>query len=111
MFEDGREVHSQEVSVTTRALKLALYQNHPNPFNPQTTIAFTLPRKMQVTLTIYNIEGKRVAALVDRTLTEGYKKVTWDGTNAQGNPVSSGVYFYRLEAGKEVLTRKMVLLR
>jgi hypothetical protein len=109
--EDGSEVQSQTVMVKTKALMLSLHQNHPNPFNPTTTIPFTLPKRVQTRLSIFNIEGKLVRALVDDVLDEGLKETTWDGTDSQGNPVSSGVYFYRLKAGKKVLTRKMVLLR
>ena len=60
---------------------------------------------------VYNIEGKFVTTLVDEIMNEGYKEVTWHGTDSYGNPVSSGIYFYRLQAGGEALMKKMVLLR
>ncbi|UCG53025.1 MAG: choice-of-anchor D domain-containing protein [Candidatus Latescibacterota bacterium] len=89
----------------------ALYQNHPNPFNPSTTISFTLPERGKTRLSVYNIEGSLVATLVDGTLGEGFKQVTWDGKDSHGNQVSTGVYFYRLTSGKRALTRKMVFLK
>ncbi|MCK5547382.1 MAG: T9SS type A sorting domain-containing protein, partial [Thermoplasmata archaeon] len=84
--------------------------NYPNPFNPATTISFTVPEKAHATLSIFNIEGKLVKTLVNNTLEEGYKQTTWDGTDSHGNAVSSGVYFYRLRAGGKALTRKMVVI-
>ncbi|UCG53331.1 MAG: Ig-like domain-containing protein [Candidatus Latescibacterota bacterium] len=111
VLESGEEALSQPVRVKTKAYSLALFQNYPNPFNPNTTISFTLPAKQHVALTIYNVEGKRVTTLVDEVLSEGYQKFTWNSTNAKGNPVSSGVYFYKLHAGKRTLTKKMVLLK
>ena len=105
------EIISGIQEVKTRVFPLALYQNYPNPFNPTTTITFSLPEKAAVNLSIYNIEGKLVATLVNETLSAGFKEVAWNGTNVGGRPVSSGVYFYRLRMGKKVLTRKLLLLR
>ncbi|MCK5617762.1 MAG: T9SS type A sorting domain-containing protein, partial [Candidatus Krumholzibacteria bacterium] len=89
----------------------SLSPNYPNPFNPTTTIPFTLPKQCLTNLSIYCVEGSLIKTLVNETLNAGYKQTTWDGTNSHGNAVSSGVYFYRLKAGKKVLTRKMVLLK
>jgi hypothetical protein len=108
---DGAEVLSQTISVRTKSFSLGLHQNHPNPFNPITTISFTLPRKMRVNLSIFNVEGKLVKTLLDAVQAEGFREISWDGKSSSGSAVSSGVYFYRLKAGREVLTRKMVLLR
>ena len=94
-----------------RSDKLVLYQNCPNPFNPNTTISFTLPEKTRAELSVYDVDGKLVAVLVNDALDKGFKEVTWDGKDYHGIPVSSGVYFYRLKAGKQVLTRKMVVLK
>ena len=91
--------------------EITLNQNFPNPFNPSTTISFALPENSQVILSIYNIEGKLVKTLLNEPLEPGYKQSIWDGTDSQGNAVSSGVYFYRLKAGGKVLTKKMVLLK
>jgi hypothetical protein len=91
--------------------KLTLSQNYPNPFNPATTIRFALPRETSVNLSVYDIKGRQVVTLVDRVLPKSFAEVAWDGTDAQKNPVNSGVYFYRLKAGKKTLTKKMVVLK
>jgi hypothetical protein len=108
---DDSEVLSHAVSVKTKSYELALYQNHPNPFNPTTTISFTLPERVHVNLSIYNIEGKLIKRIAEKSYEAGYQEVSWDGTENRGNNVGSGVYFYRLKAGKKVLTKKMVLLK
>ena len=89
----------------------ALYQNIPNPFNPETTILFDLPQAAQVKLSVYNVKGELVATLVDRHMMEGRKEVNWIAKDNSGRAVSSGIYFYRLVAGDFVQTKKMVLLR
>lgn len=109
--EDNLEVRSQTVEVKTIAHVLTLYQNFPNPFNPSTRISFTLPDRVRVNLSVFNSEGKLVVTLVDEISGEGFREAVWDGTDSKGVPVSSGVYFYRLKAGKKILTRKMVLLK
>ncbi len=84
----------------------ALAQNYPNPFNPSTTIEFSLPEKAHVTLDIYNLLGQKVATLSDGDYSAGVYSVVWRAENA-----ASGIYFYRLNAGAEVITRKMALLK
>jgi subtilisin-like proprotein convertase family protein len=91
--------------------RLALKGNVPNPFNPVTTIYFDLPKKMNVSLAVYEPSGRRVATLRSGEIEAGSHQVTWDGRDDSGREVSSGVYFYRLEAEKDVMTRKMVLLK
>ena len=108
---DGSEITSQAIDVMVDAAALALHQNYPNPFNPVTTISFTLPSAARVTLAVFDAEGRLVRSLVDDTLEGGIKQIEWDGRDDAGRPASSGVYFYRLEAGKQSLTRKMVLLK
>lgn len=88
-----------------------LHQNYPNPFNPATTIGFSLPMRSAVKLTVYNLLGRRVRLLADRTLNAGQHEIIWNGDNAAGEPVASGVYFYRLEAGEFIASKKMVLIR
>jgi hypothetical protein len=88
-----------------------LYQNYPNPFNPSTNISFTLPGETNTILSVYNIEGRLVKTLVNESLGGGLQTISWDGTDARGNPVSSGVYLYRLRAGGNVMTKKMILLK
>ncbi len=84
-----------------------LAQNHPNPFNPITEIKYSLPVDCHVTLAVYDVLGRRVATLVDEHQTAGFKSARWEVTSE----VASGVYFYRLQAGSFVETKKMVLLR
>ena len=84
----------------------SLSQNYPNPFNPSTTIKFSLPHSGKVTLKIYNILGQVVETLVSERLTAGVYKYEWNASN-----LSSSVYFYRLETGKFVETKKMLLLK
>ena len=111
VLADRSEVRSQTVSVKTNAYRLALHQNHPNPFNPSTTISFTVPERARVTLSIYDVQGRLMRTLVDEIIGEGYRERIWDGRDAGGSEVGSGVYFCRLAAGNKTLTRKMVLLR
>jgi hypothetical protein len=89
----------------------ALRQARPNPFNPVTKIAFDIPRPARVKLVVYDIAGRRVATLVDEEKIPGAYSVPWNGTDQHGAAVASGVYFYRLEAGDFVATRKMMLLK
>ncbi len=95
-------------------LQYKLSQNFPNPFNPTTTIRVGIPesgKNQRVSLKIYDLLGKEVKTLADGPLQPGYHKFTWDGTNYSGNPVSSGIYFYQLRAGRKSIMHKMILLR
>lgn len=83
-----------------------LKQNFPNPFNPSTTISFSMPVRARATLRIYNILGQEVEVLVDGQLEPGNHEILWDAENEP-----SGIYFYRLSYGSEVLTKKMALLK
>jgi hypothetical protein len=92
--------------------KFALHQNHPNPFNPTTTIRFDVPTDGgMVTLRIYDVSGRLVRSLVNGDQTAGEKNVTWDGRNDAGNPVATGTYLYRLTGPGFEQTRKMVFLK
>ena len=92
-------------------MKLTLFQNHPNPFNPNTTIRYYMPDGGAVTLNIFDVTGRLVKRLVDEHQDRGPHSVTWEGLNDQGAGVASGIYFYRMTVGKEAISRKMVLLR
>jgi len=85
---------------------LILKQNYPNPFNPTTTIRYALPKRSQVTLIVFNTLGQQVATLVSETQDAGIHDVRFDGSG-----LASGVYFYRLNAGDHVATKKLLILR
>jgi len=90
----------------------AFARNFPNPFNPRTTLRFALPAPARVTLTIYDLAGRRVRALIPaQAYPPGWHEVAWDGTGEAGRPQASGIYFGRLEAGPFTATRRLVLLR
>jgi flagellar hook assembly protein FlgD len=91
--------------------RFALEQNYPNPFNPTTQISFSLVSPHKVRLSVYNVLGESIATLADGDYPAGEFTVTWDGHSHNGNQVASGVYFYRLEAGGQSLTRKMMLVK
>jgi FlgD Ig-like domain len=98
--------------VGTGALPVnSLQQNRPNPFNPQTTIAFSIKARGHVGLSIYDVGGRLVRTLANETRAAGAYQLTWDGRDARGQAVASGVYFYRLVAPEFTKTRKMVLLK
>ncbi len=90
---------------------LVLAQNHPNPFNPQTVITFSLPRAQDATLRIYDISGRLVRSLVQGAQTAGMHEVTWKGRDDSGSSVASGMYFFRLVTEEGSLVRKMTLLK
>jgi hypothetical protein len=98
---------TQLLSDTTTSLQ----QNYPNPFNPETQIKFALPKPARVKLEVYNLLGQKVVTLIDKEMAAGYNTVVWDGKNEAGENVSSGIYFYRLEAGDLKETKKMIIVR
>ncbi len=89
----------------------ALWPNYPNPFNPQTRITFELPVASNVRLMVYDVLGREVARLAAGSYPAGTHAVTWDGRDATGASVPSGVYLYRIEAGRFTQTRRMTLLK
>ncbi len=88
-----------------------LEQNFPNPFNPTTTLAFSIKDAGRVSLTVYDVAGRRVRQLVNERKERGAYKVVWDGQNDTGQTVASGVYFYKMVAGSFTGTRKMTILK
>ena len=93
------------------ASEYQLNQNFPNPFNPITTVRYDLPEDSFVDVTVYDMLGNVVNNLVNNNQSSGYKSIQWDATNNQGEPVSAGVYLYKIQAGDFVDTKKMVLLK
>ncbi len=88
-----------------------LHQNHPNPFNPTTTISFDLVNTGKITLNVYNIKGELVRTLASENYPAGQNSILWNGEDNNGNSVSSGIYFYSLKAGNHEETKKMILLK
>jgi hypothetical protein len=86
--------------------RIMLMQNYPNPFNAQTQIEFILPEPREIKLTIYDLLGRRVHTVLDEYRQAGVHTVTVDASH-----LSSGVYFYRLQAGEMVETKRMILLK
>ncbi len=109
--EIGRRILFETEWITMPTGKALLEQNFPNPFNPRTTIPFHLPVSSHVHLSVLDLLGRRIITLVNEILPTGSHDIEWNGRNAEGNPVSSGVYLYRLKTGKTSLTKKMLLLK
>ncbi len=89
----------------------SLEQNYPNPFNEGTVISFFLAQRSYVRLEIFNIGGQRIRVLTDASYSAGKHKINWNGKDSFSKPVPSGVYLYRLRAGEESETKKMILIR
>lgn len=106
---DYSAVENKEVNVTSPS-SYRLEQNHPNPFNPSTTIQYTIKEAVHVKLTVYNIIGQTMATLVDRKQASGHYEVQWNVLDELGEKISNGMYFYRLEAeDRFIQTKKMIL--
>jgi hypothetical protein len=88
-----------------------LHQNYPNPFNPSTTIMLDLPNPAHVRLDVFNVLGQSVKTLKDEQMDAGYHPVEWNGTDNSGSPVATGIYFYKIQAGERIETKKMMLLK
>jgi len=113
---DGPPIHKRTIMLTVFTGiepvssqlpdKFYLYQNYPNPFNPRTNIRFDIPKAGQVKLSIYDITGKVVATVADQYYNAGKYSMDFDASG-----LSSGIYFYKLEAGENTAMRKMILVK
>ena len=111
-FGVNRPALPMPVALQTRPEAFALSNNFPNPFNPETTIQYALPQAADVQLTVYNVAGQVVRTLVAEHQSAGRYTVAWDATNDSGHRLSSGMYFYRLQAGGEFReVNKMLLIK
>ncbi|MDD3536116.1 MAG: C25 family cysteine peptidase [Candidatus Cloacimonetes bacterium] len=88
-----------------------LFGNYPNPFNPETTISFDLAVQSPVTIEVFNIKGQKVKTLVSNSYAPGHHSVVWNGSDAKGRTVSTGVYFYRMVTPTNTLNHKMLLMK
>ena len=88
------------------ALEYSLFENYPNPFNPATTISYTLPQDGKVIIKVFDVLGREVTTLVNEFTTAGKHNVVWDGTN-----FASGIYFYSITFKGETLNKKMLLVK
>lgn len=104
---DGTSSYSDVIETELiNPTSFALEQNYPNPFNPSTTIKFSIPVETEVHLNVYNALGQEVAEIINSRLKEGYHEVNFEATN-----LTSGIYFYRLEADKFVDVKKMIIIK
>ncbi len=97
--------------VSAASPRARLFNAAPNPFNPFTSIRFSLSRPAKVRLLVFDVSGARVRSLADAPMPAGEHRFVWDGTNDRGRNLASGAYFYRLEADEEVQAKKLILLR
>jgi hypothetical protein len=109
--EGGSRILFVTEPITVPEMTTELLQNFPNPFNPSTTISYTTAQTAHVSLRVYSTSGTLIKTLYQGTRTRGTYEAVWDGRNERGERVASGVYFYRLLAGKVTHTRKMVMLK
>lgn len=112
-FNGGKVQYGPRLARPLNPLNTELYSNYPNPFNPITTLRFSLKEKLKVSLVIYDAKGKLVRNLIrnDKAMLPGKYRLTWDAKNEGGFEVPSGQYFYRFTAGRYVKTRKMILVK
>ncbi len=115
LIDNFKILSSLSPATTTETLvsesKTRLLGNYPNPFNPETRINFEIENEEDVRLEIFNIKGQKVKTLLSNKLEKGIHQIIWQGKDDLGHQVSSGIYFYRLKAGKNLLTKKMMLLK
>ena len=120
---DGDDIGIDNVRITSEGLptsvteiesdvptEFGLLQNYPNPFNPETTIKYQLPVTSDVTLKVYNVTGQQVKTLIATQMPAGFYTIKWDGTNESGQPVSSGLYFYHIQAAEFSAVKKMMFI-
>jgi hypothetical protein len=108
VFEINNTSNIGELEVVDMGANLS---NYPNPFNPETTISFSLNEAGPVELAIYNIKGQKIKTLVNETLPAQNYNIVWNGRDDNNQQVSSGVYFYRMHTPTYTSTRKMILMK
>jgi hypothetical protein len=126
IYPPGHEMYGESIDLAFRLMNdpisgvpqrdaqpegFGLHQNVPNPFSGSTTIRYMLPRESRVNLEVFDVTGRLVSTLVDEVRSVGSHTATWSGRNNQGRQMPAGVYFYRIVAGNQVMTHKMLLLK
>ncbi len=106
---DQEMLSAEDVSFTPKEFRL--YDAYPNPFNPVTTVRYDLPKNSLVTITIYDMLGKKVKTLINQIQDAGHQYIIWDGTNTNGSSIGVGVYLYQIQIEHYTQTKKMVLLK
>jgi len=101
----------RKTSTNNLPIEFALKQNYPNPFNPITTIVYDVPKESHITLTVYDLMGRVVKELVSDRINAGTHHIIWNGTDAYGQSVASGMYLYRLKSDNYIKTKKLVMLK
>jgi hypothetical protein len=109
--EGGRKTYGPLFASIPVPKRFEMSRNYPNPFNPETVIRYSLPRSERVALSIFNLMGQEVARLVDQIQEPGYYTVSWNGRDQNGREASTGIYLYRLQGDKEVITLRMVKMQ
>jgi hypothetical protein len=105
------QADSAEDQTEETPLKVKLFNNYPNPFNPTTEISFDLPQTAQVKLEVYNLKGQKVKTLANSKMDKGTHSVIWQGKDNHNKPVASGIYLYKITAGEEKISKRMLLLK
>jgi hypothetical protein len=109
-FGGQMNIQSEQTTIVALPKSFSIEQNYPNPFNPETTIRFQLPVDSRVSLTVYNLMGQEIVSLVAGNRSAGFHAVVWNGQDAQGSKVPTGVYLYNFSAGDFRVTKKMILI-
>jgi len=110
-WEDWLVTDIEEFPVNLQPKEYTLGKNYPNPFNPTTTIDYSIVQKTNVNISVHNILGQKLATLINKHHVPGSYKIDWNGKDEQGVSVSSGLYFYKMNAGDFMQTGKMVLMK
>jgi len=110
ILEDG-QTGIEPLASAAASLDFALLSNHPNPFNPRTTVSFAVDRGRHVNVSVFDIAGRQIALLADRTYGSGRHSIEWDGRDSAGRVVASGTYMVRMTTDDQVDSRKITLVR
>ena len=94
-----------------RPVDFKLFNNYPNPFNPETNIRFALSRAQKINLNIYDAQGRLINRLVNKQIQPGEYTIKWDGTNSRNQKVASGTYFYQLSGDNKIIVKKMQFIK